>query len=91
MIYKVIFSVDAEKDIIKLKNSEPQVYNKLMRLLIELQEHPFTGTGHPKPLSGNRVGQWSRRISQKHRLVYEVIDDHITILIFSAYGHYDDK
>ena len=56
MIYNVTFSVDAEKDIIKLKSNEPQVYKKLMKLLIELQEHPFTGTGHPKPLSGNRVG-----------------------------------
>jgi len=60
-------------------------------LLVELQEHPFTGTGHPKPLGENKSGQWSRRISKKHRLVYKTVEKVITILVLSAYGHYDDK
>jgi toxin YoeB len=74
-----------------LKRDEPQAYKKVLKLIIELQEHPYTGTEHPKKLSENRDGQWSRRITKKHRLVYEVIEDLIKILVFSAYGHYEDK
>ena len=91
MIYKVTFSSEANEDIINLKHNEPKAYQKLTKLLIELQEHPFTGAGRPKPLRENKSGQWSRRISQKHRLVYRVVENHITILVLSAYGHYGDK
>ena len=59
--------------------------------LAELQEHPRTGTGKPELLSGDRAGQWSRRISQKHRLVYEIEETIVKVDILSAYGHYEDK
>ena len=35
--------------------------------------------------------QWSRRITDKHRLVYEIHKDKIDVLIVNAYGHYNDK
>ena len=57
----------------------------------ELMEHPKTGTGKPEPLGGNRVGQWSRRITKKHRLVYEIHDKEVVVIVLTAYGHYDDK
>ena len=91
MIYKIIFSETANSDIRKLKRCEPNVYKKLLKFLIEIQEHPYTGTGHPKPLGEDRTGQWSRRITQKHRLIYEIREDIVTILVLSAYGHYGDK
>ena len=91
MIYKIKFENTATKDIKYLKRSEPQAYNKLVRLLEELQTTPTTGTGHPKPLGANRAGQWSRRITQKHRLVYKIENEEVTVLVLSAYGHYDDK
>ena len=91
MIYKIKFETSVTKDIKYLKQSEPQVYKKLVSLLEELQTTPTTGTGHPKPLGANRAGQWSRRISQKHRLVYKVEKEEITVLVLSVYGHYDDK
>ena len=57
----------------------------------ELAEHPRTGTGHPEPLiSGNSV-TFSRRISGKDRLIYDIYDDVVTVLILSMEGHYKDK
>jgi toxin YoeB len=91
MIYSVTFSEEAEEGVKQLKRHEPQSYKKLHKLLVELQEHPATGTGHPKPLGGDRAGQWSRRITDKHRLVYEIEEERITVLVLSAYGHYGDK
>ncbi|HPM11039.1 MAG TPA: type II toxin-antitoxin system YoeB family toxin [Paludibacter sp.] len=45
----------------------------------------------PKPLGGDRAGQWSRRITEKHRLVYLIEEEKVNILILSTYGHYNDK
>jgi toxin YoeB len=91
MIYKVTFSVEAETGIRILKRNEPKAYEKLVKLLIELEAHPETGTGHPKPLGNDRLKQWSRRITGKHRLVYQIEKEEITVLVLSTYGHYDDK
>ena len=91
MIYKIHFSPLASEGLALLKRNEPVAYKKAVALLSELQFHPYTGTGQPEPLRGNRAGQWSRRISRKHRLVYMVEDDIIEVYILSSYGHYDDK
>lgn len=90
-MYRIDFTPDAIKDIAKLKKSEPQAYKKLAKLLTELKEHPTFGTGHPKPLGQDKVNQWSRKITDKHRLVYVVEDETVTVLVLSAYGHYGDK
>ncbi|GHT13617.1 Txe/YoeB family addiction module toxin [Bacteroidia bacterium] len=90
MIYELKFEDPAKRDIATLKKSNPAAYNKLKRLLGELREHPRTGTGKPKPLSGDMAGQWSRRITDKHRLVYAIDDDKIIVLVLTAAGHYDD-
>lgn len=91
MPYKISFTKTAEKDIIELKKSEPYAYEKVLSLLREVVITPFSGTGKPKPLGKNRAGQWSRRITLKHRLVYTVDEESITVSIISASGHYDDK
>lgn len=91
MTYNVIVTEDAQQDLKKLLYSEQPLYKKALKLIAELYEHPRTGTGKPEPLSGDRSGQWSRRISKKHRLVYEIHDTEVVVLVLTAYGHYDDK
>jgi toxin YoeB len=92
MNYKIQYTPEAEKDVRALqKAGDKSVILKLRKLLIELSAHPYMGTGKPKPLGGDRVGQWSRRITDKHRLVYVVNDDKILVLIISAAGHYGDR
>ena len=89
--YTLIFSKQAEKDIVTLKRSEVTAYNKLIKLLKELRQHPTTGTGRPKLLKYKFSGLYSRRITQKHRLVYKVDNKNVTVFIISAEGHYGDK
>lgn len=91
MIYVIDFTETAQRDITKLKRSEPKAYSKLKKLFVELQEHPEAGTGRPKLLGEDRSGQWSRRITQKHRLIYVIDKERLIILILSCYGHYEDK
>ena len=90
-MYRVKLLPSAEEDMIRLRRSEPKAFNKALDLLDELMEPPRTGTGHPEPLSGDRAGQWSRRITLKHRLVYEIRETEVVVLVLTAYGHYDDK
>lgn len=90
-MYTLVFAPQAIEDLSKLKKSEPAAFKKAGKLLAELQEHPKVGTGKPEPLSGDIAGQWSRRISQKHRLVYEIEETVVKVDVLSAYGHYEDK
>ena len=92
MKYELEYTSDFEKDKEKLRKSgEIKALQKLALLLFELTEHPTTGTGKPELLSGNRSDQWSRRITQKHRLIYLIEEEKVIVLLLSAYGHYDDK
>jgi toxin YoeB len=90
--YNLVYTTDFENDKERLRKAgDIQALRKLAVLLLELTEHPTVGTGKPEPLSGNRLGQWSRRITQKHRLIYMIEEDDVIVLLLSAYGHYGDK
>jgi len=90
-MYKLDYTDEAKLGMQRLKYDEPKAFKKLGRLLEELMEHPRTGTGKPEQLKGDRNGQWSRRITDKHRLVYKINDTEVIVLVLTAYGHYDDK
>lgn len=91
-MYTLNITVQAKKDIAYLKkNGGKAVTNKIEKLLVELIEHPRTGTGQVEQLKGDRQGQWSRRIDKKNRLVYSIDDEIVTVEVISAKGHYDDK
>ena len=53
---------------------------RIIRLVRDIQRDPFSGLGKPEPLKHELSGCWSRRITQEHRLVYEVGEDKIRIL-----------
>jgi toxin YoeB len=91
--YKVLFTKKAELDIRKhYKSDDAARNNKLQKLIIELEYHPRQGTGKVEQLKTNGQQElWSRRIDGKHRIVYSIHDDIITVIIISAYGHYGDK
>ena len=87
MGYHLDFTDKAKEDIAAHKKSgNKAVLNKLLTLLEQLEEHPFTGTGKPEPLKHNLSGMWSRRINKEHRLVYQIEGN--TVFILSAKGHY---
>ena len=86
--YTLRFSEQAEEDIrLHKKSGNKSVINKIILLLEELAQHPFTGTGKPEVLKHSLNGCWSRRINREHRLVYEVTET--VVFILSAKGHYE--
>jgi len=66
-----------------------QTLKKVRALIQETTQHPFEGSGKPEPLKYQTGGNvWSRRITQEHRLVYEVTTTNVVIL--QARFHYQD-
>ena len=82
-MYKIVFTQVAIKTTSK--------YKKLVKLLNELMEHPRTGTGHPEPLKSGDLITYSRRISKNDRLIYDIYDEKVIVLVLTVEGHYDDK
>jgi toxin YoeB len=92
MSYTLKLTNDAMEDIKELKKAgDKTTLKKLAVLFDELAEHPKTGTGQPEELKYNFSGCWSRRINSKHRLVYKIEEELVTIIILYAKGHYNDK
>jgi len=90
--YSIIISAKAENDIDRLeKSGDKGALKKLLSMLDELARHPTSGTGKPERLKNYTVPTYSRRISGKHWLVYEIHDEEIIIILLSAYGQYTDK
>ena len=72
----------------ELRAKDKMLHKALCKLLKEmLRSDPSTGLGKPEQLRHNLSGYWSKRISQKDRLIYKFDDKYI--YIFAIGGHYD--
>jgi toxin YoeB len=92
MSYTLRFSKTSLEDIERHKKSgDRATLKKIEELLNELKEHPTTGTGQPEKLKHDLAGMYSRRINKKHRLVYAINEQVVTVQILSAWAHYGDK
>ena len=84
---EIIYSSDAIEDLTFWKKSgNKAIMKKITSIIISISETPFEGIGKPETLKHNLTGQWSRRITQEHRVVYDVTSSHINI--YSLKGHY---
>lgn len=92
MNYRIAYTSNARKDLDWWrKNGSDKDKRKISSLLEELEKHPEKGTGKPERLKGELSGYWSRRINGKDRIVYEIKDNLVIVLILSMKGHYSDK
>ncbi len=74
----------------ELRERDKKLHKALCKLLKEmLRNDPGKGQGKPEQLRHNLTGFWSKRISQKDRLIYRFDED--SIYIFAIGGHYDER
>jgi len=75
----------------QLREKDKKLHKALCKLLKDMlrSDEPASGFGKPEPLKHNLSGLWSKRISQKDRLIYKFDDEHI--YIFAIGGHYDQR
>lgn len=89
MHYKIAFTPAAEKDWSYWTNTDVKTAARIKKMLREMREHPFSGTGKPEPLKYQFAGAWSRRINHRDRLVYTVNGSIVTVIVLSMRFHYD--
>lgn len=93
MSYRILFTKRADREFRDLRKSGMKtVVAKATRIFLEMKEDPRKGSGKPEILKhypGKDV--WSRRLDKKNRVVYEIRDEEIIVLVLSVTGHYDDK
>ena len=85
---KVIFTPIAMEQWEYWKKIDLKIAKRIVRLLKDIQENPFTGIGKPEPLKHELSGKWSRRINSEHRIIYSVNDKILEVYIFSLRYHY---
>lgn len=71
-----------------LRQKDKKLHKALCLILKEmLPGDPASGIGKPERLKHNLTGLWSRRLSQKDRLIYK-FNEH-AIYVFAIGGHYE--
>ncbi len=93
MAYIVLLSESAKQQLAVIKKSgDKATLKKIANLLIELQEHPRTGTGQVEHLKHYVYEEtWSRRINKQYRMIYEIHDLEVYVAVVSLRSHYGDK
>ena len=83
---RLIFSDKSWEDYIYWQTTDKKVLKKINQLIKDIKRQPFEGIGKPEPLKHQLSGFWSRRITDEHRLVYEVNEN--SVAIASCRYHY---
>ncbi len=86
MTRTLAFDLAGWEDYLSWQQQDRKTLKRINSLIQDVLRSPFEGIGKPEPLKHVLAGAWSRRIDQKHRLVYFVTDTHIVIL--QARDHY---
>ena len=93
MAYEVFLSEQAKGELAVIKRSgDKPTVKKIANMLVELQEHPRTGTGQVEHLKHFVFEEtWSRRINKQYRMIYEIHDTEVFVSVISLRSHYGDK
>lgn len=83
---KPIFTPEAWEEFMEWSREDLKTLKKILELIDDASHSPFIGIGKPEPLKYQLKGCWSRRITQEHRLVYQVKDD--LLIIIKCRYHY---
>ena len=60
--------------------NDKKLLKRINMLIKDIDRNPFEGIGKPEPLKANLQGYWSRRIDNKHRIVYAVENEQIVFI-----------
>ena len=82
------WTIAACNDYLYWQGQDKRTLRRINRLVQDVLRSPFSGVGRPEALKENLAGFWSRRIDERHRLVYAVDDHRVTVI--SCRYHYDE-
>lgn len=76
---RLVFTPHGREDYPALGSNDRATLKRVNPLIGDVPRDPFTGLGKPEQLRHALAGAWSRRITEKHRLVYLVDGDDVVI------------
>jgi len=85
--WRIVFTKQAQKDAKKLSASG--LRSKAEKLMQILCDNPYQTPPPYEKLLGDLDGAYSRRINIQHRLVYQIIDNEMTVKIIRMWTHYE--
>jgi len=84
-----VWSDKAWDDYLDWQKNDKKTFEKINKLIKDIDRNGESeGIGKPEPLKGDLSGFWSRRINEKDRLVYRIVNGRIEIAL--CHTHYDD-
>ena len=85
-----IWSDDAWDSYLLWQMEDKKTVKKINDLIKDIERNGVSsGKGKPEILTGNLSGYFSRRINDKDRLIYKIVNN--KIYIAQCKGHYNDK
>ena len=82
-----LFSDKAWSDIMEWMREDRKIIKKIDAMLSDIERNGNSGMGKPESLRHELSGYWSRRITEKDRLIYRFDDS--TIYVAACKGHYN--
>ena len=82
----ITWTDESWEEYVEWQSQDKKILKKINSLIKDIKRDPFDGIGKPEPLKYELSGCWSRRISDEHRLVYEVTE--YSIVMISCKFHY---
>ena len=82
-----VFSENAWRDFMEWVQEDRKTARKINELLTDIKRNGHEGIGKPESLHHALSGYWSRRITQRDRLIYTF--DEKNIYIAACKGHYE--
>jgi len=76
---KLIFSENAWDYYLFLQKTDKKILKRINELIKDIQRNKYEGIGKPEPLKHKLSGYWSRRINNKHRIIYKIKNNNVLI------------
>jgi Txe/YoeB family toxin of toxin-antitoxin system len=87
VIWKVVFTKQAQKDARKLSTSG--LKSKAEEIIDILKTNPYQNPPSYEKLVGDLSGAYLRRLNIQHRIVYQIINDDKIVKVLRMWTHYE--
>ena len=85
-----IWQEEAWEDYLYWQGQDRKTLKKINQLLKDIERNGYEGgLGKPEPLKGDLSGFWSKRIDDKNRIVFRIVDEKLEIA--QCGSHYRDR
>lgn len=86
---RLAWDEEAWDDYVAWQSEDKKTLKRINALIKDIRRNGNHGIGKPEPLRYMKGGWWSRRINEKDRLIYRIVESQLEIL--QCRNHYDDE